>query len=48
MCLLEKVENKFGDVVISREKARMAQSWKKMEKAFENKEQVKGIIINQM
>ena len=44
--LLEKIENKFGDVVISREKARMVQSWKKMEKAFENKEEVKGIIIS--
>ena len=44
--LLEKIENKFGDVVISREKARMVQSWKKMERAFENKEEVKGIIIN--
>ena len=44
--LLEKIENKFGDVVISREKARMAQSWKKMEKAFENKEEVKGIITS--
>ncbi len=44
--LLEKVENKFGDVVISREKARKATSWKKMEKAFEKKEEVKGIIIS--
>jgi len=44
--LLEKIENKFGDVVVSREKARMVQSWKKMEKAFENKEEVKGIIIS--
>ena len=44
--LLEKIENKFGDVVISREKARKAKSWKKMEKAFENKEEVKGVIIS--
>ena len=44
--LLEKIENKFGEVVISREKARKAYSWKKMEKAFENKEEVKGIIIS--
>ena len=34
--LLEKIENKSGDVVVSREKARKAHSWKKMEKAFEN------------
>ncbi len=44
--LLEKIENRFGDVVTSREKARKAYSWKKMEKAFENKEEVKGVIIS--
>ena len=44
--LLEKIENKDGEVVVSREKARRAKSWKKMEKAFENKEEVKGIIIS--
>ena len=44
--LLEKIENNLGEVVISREKARRAKSWKKMEDAFENKEDVKGIIIS--
>jgi len=44
--LLEKIENKDGEVIVSREKARRAKSWKKMEKAFENKEEVKGIIIS--
>tara|TARA_B100000686_G_scaffold272324_1_gene289400 strand:- start:574 stop:2286 length:1713 start_codon:yes stop_codon:yes gene_type:complete len=44
--LLERIENFTGDVVVSREKARRAKSWKKMEKAFENKEEVKGIIIS--
>jgi len=44
--LLEKIENFSGDVVISREKARRVKTWKKMEKAFENKEDVKGIIIS--
>ena len=44
--LLEKIENKTGDVVISREKARKAHAWKKMEKAYEKKEEVKGIIIS--
>jgi len=43
---LEKIENVSGDVVISREKARRAKTWKKMEKAFEDKEEVKGIIIS--
>ena len=44
--LLEKIENKSGDVVVSREKARKAHSWKKMEKAYENKEKVQGTIIS--
>ena len=44
--LLEKLENKTGNVVVSREKARKAYSWKKMEKAFENKEKIKGVIIS--
>ena len=44
--LLEKIENRDGEVVVSREKARKAKSWKKMEKAFENKEEVTGMIIS--
>ena len=44
--LLEKIENKNGDIVVSREKARRASSWKKMEKSFENQEEVQGIIIS--
>ena len=44
--LLEKIENKNGEVVVSREKARRAKSWKKMEKAFETKQEVKGVIIS--
>ena len=44
--LLEKIENKHGDVVVSREKARRAASWKKMEKSFEKQEEVQGVIIS--
>ncbi len=44
--LLERIENRNGEIVISHEKARRAKSWKKMEKAFENKEEVKGSIIS--
>jgi Ribosomal protein S1 len=45
--LLERIEHpKTGDVIISREKARKAHSWNRMEKAFESKEEVKGIIIS--
>ena len=44
--LLEKIENFSGEVVISREKAKKANSWKKMEKAFEDQKQIKGNIIS--
>jgi len=44
--LLEKIENKNGEIVVSREKAKRAKSWRKMEKAFENKEEIKGVIIS--
>jgi len=43
---LEKIENKDGEIVVSREKARRAKSWKKMEESFKNKKDVKGIIIS--
>ena len=46
--LLERIENKNGEIVVSREKARRAKSWKRMEKAFENKEEVKGTIISKI
>ncbi len=46
--LLEKIENKFGDIVISREKARKVHSWKKMEKSFETKEPVKGNVVSRV
>jgi len=44
--LLEKIENKNGEVVVSRTKALRAKSWKKMEKAFENKEEIQATIIS--
>ena len=44
--LVEKIENFKGDVVVSREKARRHQSWKRMEIAFKNKEEVNGTIIS--
>ena len=46
--LLEKIENKFGDVVISREKARKVYSWKKMEKSYEAKTPVTGNIVGRV
>ena len=44
--LLEKIENRDGEIVVSREKARKAKSWKNMEKSFVNKQEVKGIIVS--
>ena len=35
--LLEKIENRDGEIVISREKARKVNSWNRMQKAFEDK-----------
>ena len=46
--LLERIENKYGDVVISREKARKVFSWKKMEKSFETKEPVIGNVVGRV
>ena len=37
---LEKVENRFGEAVLSREKARREESWETLEKASEIKEKV--------
>ena len=43
---LEKIENRDGEIVISREKARRAKSWKKMEKNFEEKKPIQATIIS--
>jgi small subunit ribosomal protein S1 len=45
---LERVENALGEAVISRDKARREESWVKLEKAFEAKEKVEGVIFNQV
>ncbi len=41
---LESVEDGFGETRLSREKAKRAESWKDLEKAFESDEVVKGVI----
>ncbi len=41
---LEAVEDGFGETRLSREKAKRAESWKELEKAFEADELVTGII----
>ena len=46
--LVVKLEDKKGDLVISREKARKMKSWKQLEKAFENKKEVQGQIVSKI
>jgi len=41
---LEALEDGFGETRLSREKAKRDQVWRRLEKAFENEEIVKGII----
>jgi len=46
--LVVKLEDKKGDLVISREKAKKIKSWKQLEKAFENNKEVQGRIISKI
>ena len=46
--LVIKLEDKKGDLVISREKAKKIKSWKQLEKSFENNEEVQGRIISKI
>ena len=41
---LESIEDGFGETRLSREKARRAESWAELEKAYEAGEMVKGVI----
>ena len=45
---LEKAENRFGEAVLSREKARREESWETLEKASEIKEKVNGTIFGRV
>ncbi len=45
---LEKIENKHGDTVLSREKAVREDAWIKLEKACENAERVEGVIFGRV
>src|ERR1700687_4868400 len=44
---LDRIENALGEAVLSRDKARREESWGKLEKAFNNNEQVHGVIFSQ-
>jgi small subunit ribosomal protein S1 len=45
---LERMENKNGEAVLSREKARREEAWTELEKAFEKTERVNGIIFGRV
>ncbi len=45
---LERMENKNGEVVLSREKARREEAWAQLEKAFEKGERVTGVIFGRV
>ena len=46
--LIVRLEDKKGDLIISREKAKKMKSWKLLEKAFENKKEVQGQIVSKI
>ncbi len=46
--MVERIENAFGEAVLSREKARREESWVKLEEKFNNGERVEGVIFNQV
>lgn len=43
---LERIEGAKGELIVSREKARRMSSWKRMEKAYDDQEEVQGMITN--
>tara|TARA_E500000178_G_scaffold271179_1_gene269165 strand:- start:810 stop:2531 length:1722 start_codon:yes stop_codon:yes gene_type:complete len=45
---LERIESFKGEIVISRDKARKLQTWKKMEKVFESQEEMTGYITGRV
>ena len=44
----EQAVNKFGDAVLSRERAKREAAWSLMEKALNKKEKVKGFIVSRV
>jgi small subunit ribosomal protein S1 len=45
---LERMEDKNGEAVLSREKARREEAWIELEKAFEKNERVNGVIFGRV
>ena len=46
--LIEKLENKDGEALLSREKARREESWINLEKSLSKKEQIQGVITGRV
>ncbi|RMF09971.1 MAG: 30S ribosomal protein S1 [Alphaproteobacteria bacterium] len=45
---VERVENAFGEAILSRDKARREEAWEKLEKAYEAGERVEGVIFGRV
>ncbi|MCE9520814.1 MAG: S1 RNA-binding domain-containing protein, partial [Alphaproteobacteria bacterium] len=45
---LDRVENAMGEAVLSRDKARREESWTKLERGFEEKLRVTGVIFGRV
>ena len=47
--LLERIEHpRTGEVIVSRQKARRQESWKRLEASFDKKEDVTGVIVSKV
>lgn len=46
--MIEMLENGYGETILSREKAKKAASWFKLEDAFENGQPVEGLIVERV
>jgi small subunit ribosomal protein S1 len=45
---VDRLEDKNGEAVLSREKARREEAWVQLEKSFQNNERVKGVIFGRV
>ena len=45
---IERIENRRGEAVLSRERARREEAWEKLEKAFQDGERVSGVIFGRV
>ena len=45
---VDRVENAFGEAILSRDKARREEAWEKLEKAYDAAERVEGVIFGRV